>query len=180
MKIIEQSDDRMVLLNYDLFRFFFGIGAILIGIIMWIIIMFGHWYNIITIFLDCFLLIAGVYHFFSFRRTEIVLDKIQTTATVDRKSLVGHKIEKYNIPQISKVCLHIGWLSGAPPTETHQLVLIMQDGNEVQFEQSKGMSRTSYQYVPSDHDRKLGQEISVFLGVPFQDEGDKNKAPWQK
>ena len=176
MKIVEQSLDKMVLLNYELVRFFFGIGSILIGIALGVAIIFGYWQNLIAIFLDCFLFIAGVYHFISYRRVLIVLDKTQAKATIVRKGLLGQQEENYDLSQISQVRLHENWISGGKVlADNYQLVFIMKNGDEVALDHPASMSRTSYKYIPSDDDRRLGQEISVFLGVVFQDEGGKNR-----
>ncbi len=139
--------------------------------------------TIIFVIFGAFFLLGGIFNCFSFRKVVATLDKTLATAVTTTRGIFGQSEKKCEISQINHVHLHDSWDSGIPkvpsgrsvPAENYRLVFIMQDGSEFPLDHPIAISRTSYTTVPSDRDRTLGQKISEFLGVPFQDEGGINK-----
>ena len=182
----------MVLHTYEVGGVFVA-SAFVIGGIVIITLLFQHdWRNTnggyAALFTALLFIVFGIKLYFTngFKSSMVTLDKGSSTLTIMRKGMFKSKKDNYFLSQIKKVCLHDSLSrmitsgstfanSKSAPAEKYQLVFVMQDGKELYLDNPLAVSRTSYANLPSDGDRKLGQQIALFLNVPFQDEGGQSK-----
>lgn len=169
MKIIRQNSEELIIKDGN-FAWIAGSIFFIIGII---IIWKPYFLNSeIPWWVGLFVIMLGLLSVIFPTSDTIVFSKKENVLKIQRKNLVGLKKEEYPLDKINTIELR-SFSSGRNEALQYRLVCLGENNKEIILNPNKSTSSRfslgsfSFNVIP---EKKIGQEIALFLEVPFSDD----------
>ncbi len=168
MRILEQSDSRMVLKDGNFVGLVIGVALTLLGlaVICKLIVPSGDGDNWL---LGLISLLFGLAALLLPTFNSIIFDKSSNTLRMRQRNLFWNKSQQYDLTKIKQ--LELWQKNTGGRGMSNKLMCVFAEGNPISLEVNKSSSGImmggagfTYNYVP---EISIGDKISAFLNVPF-------------
>lgn len=162
MKIISQTQNKLVLLDTIKLGKIGGVVFILVGFFM-LFQQLSMLISIVFIFLGLFALIIST-------QRKTIVDKVYKTITIEKKNILKTKTYSYPINDIEQVQLR-QIKTGADKFINYQIVLLLKNGTSIALDNpasKRYKSLGTYKDLYEEEKIVIGSSLASFLSVEFK------------
>lgn len=185
MKIINQTENELILKDGNFSNVFIGIIFCLIGV-FWGYQSYGT-NAMLSLGMGAIFFIIGIFLILKNLTITVDFNKLSSQFNYQKKSLIKKEINVYNFSDVARIETRKQWetrnsSSGRNGISTSQQVLVSQsiivfkDGTELPLDNQKDSSgntgllnTTSVLMGGSSKENFIANQVAVFIGVPFQE-----------
>lgn len=181
MKIIQKTQNLIVLKDGRIISFIIGIIFILFG--LFLIISPMSFNGVPSFWVGIGVIVCGLMAILFPKSSTVLLNKDENKVYVVRKSIIGGRSqEEYAFDQIAKVELQykisreIRQGSGLREQYSYRLIFVLTDGRNIPLTMNfSGASTVRFSGINITggivkvKERTLGEKLAIFIGVPFVD-----------
>ena len=184
MKIVNQTQDEMVLKDSGIWKMVFGVGFMIFGIVFGFMMYKSGGTHGVSWAIPGVLFVVGLLSVLFFPSIIVNINKANGQIVYQKKRLIGTRITTYAVADVSRIETRKQWeiqntprRSGVSTMNSSRLVLIVQsvlifkDSKELPLDIAKGAaSRSTSSYVAlAGNEASVAKKVAEFLNVPFQE-----------
>lgn len=181
MKIINQTQDEMVLKEGNVSGILFGLLLLLVGIYMGYSIYTASGYTN-TLWISAALVVVGAIVMLVGSSILVTISKSGNQILYQKKRLIGSGSSTYAVADVARIETRRQWrlersasVNGQPARSREVLVsqsfIVFKDGRELPIDHQKnaGMSVGSLVTSGQNGEVAVSNQVATFLGVPYQE-----------
>jgi hypothetical protein len=194
MKIASQTSDEMILKDSGVWRLFFGVGLMILGIAFGYFMFLSGTNNGVPYIVPAVPFIFGLLWTLFFPSIMVDINKSTGQIIYTRKRTIGNKVSNYMVADVARVETRKNWSTttvqsqrtqssgfsiGSPGASrrefelTSQSVLVFKDGKELPLDNASGgtpsLSTSQSSDAMTERESGIAKKVADFLGVPFQE-----------